>query len=37
MGADAETKAIWSLFIFELWQREFVDCSPASTALEIAA
>lgn len=37
LGADAETKALWCLFIFELWQREFVDCSPACTTLDVAA
>ena len=24
-GVDAETKPLWSLFMFELWHREFVD------------
>ena len=37
MGADSETKPLWCLFIFELWQREFVDCEPAVTNLEVAA
>ena len=24
-GADAETKPLWALFMFELWHRQFVD------------
>ena len=35
-GADAETKPLWALFMFELWQREFVDRS-RSNDLEVAA
>ena len=33
-GDDAETKPLWSLFVFELWQRELVDPTPRSAALE---
>lgn len=29
-GSEAETKPVWSLFMFELWHREFVDGSPQS-------
>lgn len=29
-GADSETKPLWCLFMFELWQREFVDRAPAA-------
>ena len=36
-GADQETKPLWALFMFELWHREFVDCSAASTLLEAVA
>jgi asparagine synthase (glutamine-hydrolysing) len=34
--ADAETKPLWALFIFELWHRQFVDSSPAPAALAAA-
>ena len=33
-GVDAETKPLWALFMFELWQREFVDREPSTLALE---
>lgn len=36
-GDDAETKPLWSLFIFELWHREFVDRSPNPAILAAAA
>lgn len=33
-GADSETKPLWALFVFELWQRESLDGSSARPALE---
>lgn len=35
-GADSETKPLWCLFMFELWQREFVDRSSTPEILETA-
>lgn len=35
-GADAETKRIWALFMFELWHREFMDRSQAPLTLDAA-
>jgi asparagine synthase (glutamine-hydrolysing) len=36
-GAGRETKRLWTLLMFELWHREFVDRSSAPLALEAAA
>jgi asparagine synthase (glutamine-hydrolysing) len=36
-GADDETKPLWSLFMFELWHREFADRSAARVALAATA
>jgi asparagine synthase (glutamine-hydrolysing) len=36
-GTHDEGKRLWSLFMLELWHREFTDSAPRAGALEIAA
>ncbi len=35
-GAESETKPLWAMFVFELWQREFLDAGTTRPALEAA-
>ncbi|MHB8620174.1 MAG: asparagine synthase-related protein, partial [Chloroflexota bacterium] len=36
-GNQDHTSVLWTLLMFELWQREFIDAGPVSSTLSVEA